>query len=155
MITPWKPEIKDLWFRQALLADPETMAYNRAWGGTIPFPEEKWEKWYQAWLTAPEFQRYYRYLLDTDAHRFVGEIAYRLDGERNVHLCSVIVLAGCRRRGFGSAGIRLLCGAAKANGVPALYADIAADNPSRFLFLKHGFEPIGQSGDAITVKKEL
>ena len=44
MITPWKPEIKDLWFRQALLADPETMAYNRAWGGTIPFPEEKWEK---------------------------------------------------------------------------------------------------------------
>ncbi len=37
----YMPEYKDLWFRQALMADAETMAYNRAWGGTIPFPEER------------------------------------------------------------------------------------------------------------------
>ena len=29
------PKFEDLWFRQTMMADPETMAYNHAWGGTI------------------------------------------------------------------------------------------------------------------------
>ena len=37
------PKFEDLWFRQTMMADPETMAYNHAWGGTIPFPEEHWK----------------------------------------------------------------------------------------------------------------
>jgi len=27
------PKPEDLWFRRSLLEDPETMSYNRAWGG--------------------------------------------------------------------------------------------------------------------------
>ena len=42
MLTLYRPKLSDLWFRQALLADEETMSYNRAWGGTIAFPEEDW-----------------------------------------------------------------------------------------------------------------
>ena len=42
MLTLYEPRYEDLWFRQMMLADEETMAYNRAWGGTIPWPEEKW-----------------------------------------------------------------------------------------------------------------
>ena len=34
------PGLDELWFKQALLADPDTMAYNRAWGGCVDFPEE-------------------------------------------------------------------------------------------------------------------
>ena len=45
MLSLYLPELKDLWFRQKLLADEATMAYNRAWGGTIPFPEENWAPW--------------------------------------------------------------------------------------------------------------
>lgn len=44
-VTLYKPHLDDLWFRQAMMADPETMSYNNAWGGTIPFPREKWEVW--------------------------------------------------------------------------------------------------------------
>ena len=40
------PEYKELRFRQEMMADEDTMSYNRAWGGTIPFPEEDWEDWY-------------------------------------------------------------------------------------------------------------
>ena len=35
MISLYKPKLEDLWFRQKFMADPETMSYNDAWGGTI------------------------------------------------------------------------------------------------------------------------
>ena len=37
-LTLYTPTLEDLWFRQRMLEDPETMAYNHAWGGTIPWP---------------------------------------------------------------------------------------------------------------------
>lgn len=40
----YRPSLEDLWFKQALLADPDTMSYNRAWGGTVEFPRELWER---------------------------------------------------------------------------------------------------------------
>ena len=45
-----------------MMADLETMSYNHAWGGTIPFPEQKWKDWYDYWLKNHENKRYYRYL---------------------------------------------------------------------------------------------
>ena len=50
MIEQYKPELKDLWFRKKMLEDEETMTYNKAWGGTIPFPEEDWKEWYDHWI---------------------------------------------------------------------------------------------------------
>ena len=57
----YRPAPEELWFRQRLLGDPETMAYNRAYGGTIPFPQERWAPWYERWVERPE-GRFYRYL---------------------------------------------------------------------------------------------
>ncbi len=151
----YRPVLEDLWFRQSLLADEATMAYNAAWGGTILFPREAWEEGYNRWLEVPETRRYYRYLYDAERRRFVGEIAYRLDEERGVYLCDVIVLAKYRGQGFGTKGIELICRAAKANGATALYDDIAADNPSWKLFLKNGFTIDHRNGGAVTVKRVL
>ena len=36
MITAYKPNLEDLWFREKLMSDEETMSYNP--GGTLPFP---------------------------------------------------------------------------------------------------------------------
>lgn len=41
MLTLYEPKYEDLWFRQMMLADEDTMSYNHAWGGTIPFGEDK------------------------------------------------------------------------------------------------------------------
>lgn len=155
MITVYKPRLDELWFRESLMSDKETMSYNNAWGGTIPFPKEKWEEWYRAWLKAPEFQRYYRYLYDGKNDRFVGELAYHYDGQRDIHLCDVIVLAKYRNHGFGTTGIQLLCKAAKNNGITMLYDDIASNNPSYKLFLKCGFVIHDQNNDVVMVKKLL
>ena len=61
LITLYTPSLEDLWFRQSMMADPETMSYNSAWGGVIPFPKEEWYDWYDFWIVHPESKRYYRY----------------------------------------------------------------------------------------------
>ena len=46
MFTLYKPSIEDLWFRAQMMSNEQTMAYNHAYGGTIPFPKEHWADWY-------------------------------------------------------------------------------------------------------------
>lgn len=116
------------------------------------FPEERWPDWYDRWVAHPE-GRYYRYLRESVSGEFVGEIAYHFDGEK--YLADVIVYAPYRRRGYGAAGLALLCAAAKENGVGVLYDDIAADNPSVALFLRCGFSVKYRTDQIVMVKKVL
>ena len=58
MLTLYKPRPEELDFRARLLADEATMAYNRAWGGTIAFPPERRADWAARWLNAPEMERF-------------------------------------------------------------------------------------------------
>ena len=155
MLKVVKPELEDLWFRESMMADIETMSYNDAWGGTIPFPKEDWEEWYTLWVRNPGQERYYRYLKDDANKVFVGEISYHFDKLRNIYICDVIIKAEFRKQGFGTQGIQLLCEAAKANGVEVLYDDIAADNPSAHLFLKNGFSIEFQNDEILMVKTVL
>ena len=155
MLEVVKPELEDLWFRESMMADIETMSYNDAWGGTIPFPKEDWDEWYTFWVRNSGQERYYRYLKDDANNVFVGEISYHFDKLRNIYLCDVIIKAEFRKQGFGTQGIQLLCEAAKANGVEALYDNIAADNPSAHLFLKNGFSIEFQNDEILMVKTVL
>ncbi len=40
MLALYEPKYEDLWFRQMMLADEDTMSYNHAWGGTIPWSRQ-------------------------------------------------------------------------------------------------------------------
>ena len=154
MIRVYKPEYRDLWFRQAMLADEETMSYNHAWGGTISFPEERWKEWYALWVGEPEGDRLYRYVTD-EAGTFVGEIAYHMDEELGGCTANVIIFAGYRGSGFGGQALDTLCALAKENGVTRLFDDIAADNPAVGMFLRHGFAECGRTAEKIILVKEL
>ena len=101
MLTLYEPKCTDLWFRQMMLADEETMSYNRAWGGTIPFPEEDWKGWHDHWVVNHDGKRYYRYLKNEDG-MFVGEIAYHYDADLQHYAVNVIVYSKYRRKGYGS-----------------------------------------------------
>lgn len=153
-VSLYKPQIGDLWFREAMLADPETMSYNAAWGGTIPFPREAWEDWYDCWVRNPD-RCFYRYIATGESRAFVGEAAYHYDGERQIYITDVIISAKCRGRGYGKDGLELLCAAAKAAGIPELYDDIAIDNPGVNLFLSCGFREAYRTEDIIMVRKSL
>ena len=154
MLTLYKPTYEDLWFRQMMLADEETMSYNHAWGGTIPWPEDQWKDWYDAWITNPDNKRYYRYLKNDDG-QFVGEIAYHYDADIQQEIANVIIYSKYRRKGYGGEALELLCSAAKNNGITVLNDDIAIDNPAVKLFLKHGFTEEYRTEEIIYLKKVL
>ncbi len=153
MIELHLPAFDDLWFRQNLLSDDDTMAYNHAYGGTIDFNKNKWEQWYDYWITNNESKRFYRYLKKGSI--FLGEVSYHYDEEKDIYLADVLIFAPYRKKGFGSEGLKLLCEAAKDNGVKALYDNIAIDNPSVNIFLKNGFSEERRTDETILVKKEL
>ena len=154
MLQVYTPQLEDLWFRQSMMSDEETMSYNHAWGGTIPFPKESWEDWYDYWVVNHESEHFYRYLED-DKRGFVGEIAYHLDEETEQYMANVIVKAEYRGNGFGDQGLKLLCRLAKENGVTILYDDIAIDNSAIALFLKNGFEEEYKTDEIIMLRKNL
>ena len=85
MLTLVTPNLDDLWFRQELMTDEDTMSYNAKWGGTISFPKEKWEPWYDTWIRNPQNKRFYRYLMNSD-NVYVGEIAYYYDKQRDIYI---------------------------------------------------------------------
>ena len=147
------PTLEDMWFREMLLADEKTMAYNHAWGGTIPFPKEKWQSWYQHWIVDHENLRYYRYLKNENA--FVGEIAYHYDPEYDGYIANIIIFSEYRGRGYGAKGLKMLCLAAKENQIPVLYDDIAIDNSAINMFFKEGFLEEYRTAEKVILKKEL
>ena len=154
MLLLCEPTYEDLWFRQMLLADEETMSYNHAWGGTIPWPETEWKEWYDHWMIHSEGKRYYRYLKDQDG-QYVGEIAYHFDDGVQHALASVIIFSPYRRKGYGAEALELLCAEAKKNGISELYDDLAIDNPAIKLFLKHGFVEEYRTDEIILLRKTL
>ena len=151
----YTPTLDDLKFRQRMLADPATMAYNRAWGGIIPWPREAWSDWYDWWIVHPAGKRFYRYLRDQESGDFVGEIAYHWDDAEQLCVADVIVFAPYRGRGFGRSGLRLLCQAAREGGFAVLYDDIAKDNPAIDMFLSEGFELVEEKELTRLLKKDL
>lgn len=148
------PQLEDLWFREQLIGDEATMAYNKKWGGTIAFPRSRWEDWYARWVANPQHKRLYRYILNEE-HLFVGETAYHFDESRQVYIADIIVMAKYRGKGYGSAGLKLLCDCAKETGIQCLYDDIAVDNPVIALFLKQGFREEYRTEDFVMLKKVL
>ena len=153
-LTTYEPEYEDLWFRQMMMSDEDTMSYNHAWGGTIPFPKEKWSVWHDCWIKNTEGKRFYRYLKNED-DQFVGEICYHFDDDVDGYFTDVIILAKYRGQGYGTLALSMLCAAAKENGVSILYDDIAIDNPAVSLFLKQGFSEKYRTDEIIMLKKEL
>lgn len=150
-----RPRLEELAFRQTLLADPDTMAYNHAYGGTIGFPRARWADWFARWVENGTGERFYRYLCREDTGEPVGEAAYYFDGELNGYICDVVVLARYRGRGFGRQGLELLCAAAKENGVDRLADNIAIDNPSAELFRRCGFRERLRNAEYILMEKVL
>ena len=149
----YTPKLEDLWFRQKMLEDDETMSYNARWGGVVSFPKEDWKEWFDYWLVDHENKRWYRYVKDGDA--FVGEIAYHFDKSYDGYVANVLIYAKYRNQGYGTEALDLLCKSVKENGIDVLYDDIAIDNPAISLFLKAGFKEQYRTDEIILLKKEL
>ena len=151
VIKLYKPKIEDLWFREEMLNDPETMSYNNSYGGTISFPKEKWNNWYSSWVNTDEHERFYRYL-SNDNNEFVGEVCYHYDDNFKAHMVDIIIYSKFRKRGYAKEGLQLIMEKAKENGIKVLCDNVAVDNPAIQLFINLGFEETYKTDEFIMIK---
>ena len=155
MIVLYRPSEDELEFRASLLADAQTMSYNRAWGGAVGFPRERRKAWYDRWLVHHEGRRFYRYLRESETGRFVGETAYHFDDAQGRWMADVIVAARERGRGFGREGLTQLCEAARLHGIGELWDELAPDNPADTLLRGIGFTEEGCGAQGVLYRKDL
>ena len=153
MIELYKPVIKDLWFKQKMLSDEQTMSYNKACGGTIHFPEERWEEWYERWILNHEQKRFYRYIKVNN--RFVGEVSYHFDEIKAIYMVDVLIYNPYRYKGYGREALVEICHIAKGNGINELFDEIAIENSSINMFLKNGFEEVAREKEYVQIKMKL
>lgn len=149
------PGLRDMTYRQQLLAQPETMAYNRGRDmggapgyhpdtGCIDFPMEDWRYWRQVWLlNEPQF--FSALLKDEVLGCFVGEVTYYYDGEAEAHIAGILIEARHRGRGYCAEGLRALMAHAFAReDIAVLRADLPEGNAAAIAgYRRAGFHYFG------------
>ena len=147
------PTRDNLSFRQAMLADPATMAYNAPWfppDGCLPFPESDWDEWLDEW-TGQEPERFCGFLADASGE-LVGEISWHGYGAG----MGIVILAAHRGKGYGAEGLRLLIDRAFRH--PEIISLTNDFEPERRTAMaahrKLGFVPVGEKDGVCILRLE-
>ena len=170
MLTLVLPELKDYWYEKKLNEDPASMNYNAGYDvsysgyhyatGTIDFPEENFEKTYNK---RKKENKFFAYLKDTKTNEFIGYVNYQFDSSENYYDCGILIEASKRGKGYSKEGLKLLCEAAKKNGIKELYDSFEKDRYHAKVFEDVGFKVIkettwkkfGKDVEGVIVKIEL
>lgn len=161
------PSIKEMDYRQKVLAQPETMSYNAgqpyeaegydAATGCINFPITDWRYWRDVWLWQ-EPSRYSAYIQIEETGEFVGEACYFYDMETDSHSVGVLIEHCHRNKGYGTQALRLICERAFAHGeVDSLFMDLPMSRESAIrMALTAGFREEFEEGGVchMTLKRE-
>lgn len=156
------PDFKELGYRKKILADSETMAYNRGYSefegynketGCIDFDEKYWNDWFSCWVKNIS-NRYYAYIIKIDGNIPIGEVALRYVKERKSYCVDIIIEAKYRRNGFGKQALKLLIDTSfNKLGADRIFDDFPKSRLSaEKLFKQLGFKRI--SDDIIELTKE-
>jgi len=111
------PRLKDLWFRQQMMADSITMAYNAGYDvpfsgyhrdtGCIDFPDSDWADWYGDWIDR-EPERYYAYIQHCDDGQWLGEVCLHRSSSGEWWDMGILIHAPFRGKGYGVPALQLL-----------------------------------------------
>ena len=109
------PTLEELWYRQKLLSDADTMSYNKGYDlnfdgydnetGCIDFPKEDWQGWYDYFI-GREPERYYAYIV-VDGE-FIGEVNVHKNKEKNWYDMGIVIEAKHRGKGYAVPALKLL-----------------------------------------------
>lgn len=137
-------------FRQAMLTDPATMAYNAPWfppDGTIPFPESDWDEWLADW-TDREPERFCGYVAAEDG-TLVGEVCWHGHGAG----MGVVIHAAHRGHGYGAQALQLLAARAFSHAdISCLENNFESTrDPALRLHEQAGFRRAGTNDDGYLV----
>lgn len=150
------PRAEDLWFRQAMEADPVTMAYNAGWDvsyegyhpdtGCIDLPESRWAAEH-AGLVGHEPERFYAFVRERGTGEFVGEVNFHRDSPDGRCGMGVVIHAPFRGRRYGLPALELLLERAfETCGVPVLCNSFEEGRGAALaIHLQAGFQQTGRT----------
>lgn len=133
MLGLYIPKLDELWFRQELMSDPETMSYNANWDvdfegyhrdtGCIDFPKSEWAEWYERWI-GNEPESFYAYIKRISDGAWIGEVNFHYTPERDFWDMGIVIMAPYRGKGYAVPSLKLmLAHAFKECGVTVLHND--------------------------------
>ena len=153
----YRPAVEDLWFKRDLLGDEATMSYNRAWGGTVDFPEHLWPRWARRLGRARGGGAALLPLPARRGYRRVRGPRSPIAGTRattaSLRTCSCT--RASRGRGYGGVGLELLCGAARGRGIATLRDNVALDNPAIASSCATAFTKEWRSDEFVMLRRDL
>lgn len=147
------PKLEDLWYRKQILADPDTMEYNKGYDtfegynretGCIDFKEEKWKEWYDRSVNKQD--RFYAYICRKEDDKFIGDVGFRYDNEYKEWITHIVIDAKYRGMGYSEEALRLLINVAfDEYNLDSLADNIPANRIGSIkLFEKVGFKDLGK-----------
>lgn len=111
------PALHELDYRQRIMADPETMSYNKGYDisfngyhkdtGCIDFPESEWQEWYDYYI-GQEPERFYAYILRREDSSFIGEVNLHRSSDSDSYEMGILLEACHRGRGYSKEALSLL-----------------------------------------------
>ena len=156
------PTMNDLWFKQKMMSDKNTMSYNKNFtpsegynpnDGTIDFPKEKWQTWHETWIGAKD--KFYAYLVRKSDKKWIGDIAYHF-ADKDMPIIHIVIDNEFRGLGYAKEGLAILCENAKKNGIKKIYNDIPHDRVSAIKVHKSiGFREVPNGGQYCFLVLEL
>lgn len=148
------PKIEELWFRQKMLSDPDTMSYNANWDlgfdgyhndtGCIDFPESEWSEWYSYWI-GNETKCFYAYIRRKSDGAFIGDVNFHYTPDRDWWDMGIVIFAPYRGCGYAAPALKLMLGHAFQNcGVTRIHNDFEVSRTAALkAHLSAGFHEIG------------
>ncbi|MDD4492956.1 MAG: GNAT family N-acetyltransferase [Eubacteriales bacterium] len=111
------PKLDELWYRQKLLSDAETMSYNKGCNlgfdgydnntGCIDFFENKWQSWFDYFI-GNEPERYYAYIVRKEDNAFIGEVNLHKSENADWYDMGIVLEARYRGKGYAVEALKLL-----------------------------------------------
>ena len=109
--------MNELWYRQKLMQDPETMSYNKDYDleldgyhkatGCIDFPKEDWQDWFEYFI-GQEPDRFYAYIVRLENGEWIGEVNIHKSGTESWYEMGIVLEAKYRGRGYAVESLKLL-----------------------------------------------
>lgn len=111
------PAYEELWYRQKIMQDPDTMCYNKGYDlnfhgydkltGCIAFPEKEWAHWY-SYFIGQEPVRFYAYIVRESDGEFIGEVNVHINENDDWYHMGIVLEAKYRGKGYSVIALQLL-----------------------------------------------
>ena len=106
--------------------------------GCIDFSKERWQTVYERRINE---NRFFAYIKDNDLNEYVGYVNYHYDKNEDRYYCGIVIESKYRGKGYSKVALKMLCDAAKKNGIKELYDNFEIDRANTLdIFKSIGFE---------------